>query len=267
MSATARPFFARLWSGYTTALRERPLRTKMIQSGVLFIAADLVAQIGIEGKSLSKALMGEQGDEIYEPIRTARLTFYGSFIFAPPAHTWLSRLDKIKTSNKATTLAAKVALDCLVWSPCVTFMFPTSLGLLEGKSIDEVRQKVAMGWFPTWQKAVCVFGPTQIINFTLIPPQHRFLAVQSVGMCWNTFLSWQNNRNNKLLAQATAHLAEATAHAAEVEGDKTHKDGEVEAAEKEVEEAREVVRKAQEKKEEMKKEGGELGVGTRMGWS
>ncbi|ODN84976.1 hypothetical protein L202_00821 [Cryptococcus amylolentus CBS 6039] len=267
MSTTARPFFARLWSGYTTALRERPLRTKMIQSGVLFITADLVAQMGIEGRSMRKAIMGEQGEEIYDPLRTARITTYGSIVFAPLAHAWLSQLEKVNLSNKVTTLATKVTLDCLVWSPCVTFMFPTSLGLLEGKSIEEVRQKVAMGWFPTWQKAVCVFGPTQILNFTLIPPQHRLLAVQSVGMCWNTFLSWQNNRNNKILAQATAHLAEARLHAAEVEGEKTHKEGEVEEAERDVEEAREAVRKAQEKKDKMKKEGGALGVGTRMGWS
>lgn len=41
-------------------------------------------------------------------------------------------------------LASKVILDMTVWSPCVTFMFPTSLGLLEGKSIKEVRHKVAM---------------------------------------------------------------------------------------------------------------------------
>lgn len=41
-------------------------------------------------------------------------------------------------------LASKLVLDMTVWSPCVTFMFPTSLGLLEGKNIKEIRHKVAM---------------------------------------------------------------------------------------------------------------------------
>lgn len=41
-----------------------------------------------------------------------------------------------------------------VWSPCVTFMFPTSLGLLEGKSIKEVRHKVAMVCSP-WIVLTC----------------------------------------------------------------------------------------------------------------
>lgn len=66
MSTIARPITSRLWNRYTTALRERPLRTKMIQSGVLFIAADIVAQFGIEGKSLRSAISGEEGDEVYE---------------------------------------------------------------------------------------------------------------------------------------------------------------------------------------------------------
>lgn len=66
MSAISRPITSRLWNHYTTALRERPLRTKMIQSGVLFITADIVAQLGIEGRSLRRAISGEEGDEVYE---------------------------------------------------------------------------------------------------------------------------------------------------------------------------------------------------------
>ena len=78
-------------------------------------------------------------------------------------------------------------------------VFPSSLGLLEGKTIPEVERKVKhvrfadllngnvtsddQSWFPTWQKAVTVFGPTQIINLTLVPPQHRLLVLQSVGLC------------------------------------------------------------------------------------
>lgn len=41
---------AHLWRVYNTALREKPLRTRMISSGVLYIIGDHVAQIGIEDK-------------------------------------------------------------------------------------------------------------------------------------------------------------------------------------------------------------------------
>jgi protein Mpv17 len=43
----------RLWGRYLVALRERPIRTKMITSGGLYVVGDWIAQFGIEGRSLS----------------------------------------------------------------------------------------------------------------------------------------------------------------------------------------------------------------------
>ncbi|KAK8853293.1 hypothetical protein IAR55_003997 [Kwoniella newhampshirensis] len=259
MSTIPRPgIFARLWTSYTSSLQRNPLRTKMVQSGVLFISADAVAQMGIEGRRFGGWVNGEEGEDVWDPMRTARLSLYGTAVFAPLAHFWLGGLERIRHASKIATLANKLVLDIFIWSPFVTFMFPTTLGLLEGRSVDEVQKKVALGWFPTWQKAVCVFGPTQVLNFTFIPPQHRLATVQSVGLCWNIFLSWQNNKNNKALAEASARLVEAQVHNVLDHGVDT---------EEEVEKAQEDVREAVERKDRMKKEGGELGVGVRMGWS
>lgn len=54
MSALAiRPnIFIRLWTGYLTALRERPIRTKMASSSMLYLIGDSVAQLGIERKKV-----------------------------------------------------------------------------------------------------------------------------------------------------------------------------------------------------------------------
>lgn len=41
---------AHLWRRYNTALQQRPLRTRMISSGVLYIIGDHVAQLGIEDR-------------------------------------------------------------------------------------------------------------------------------------------------------------------------------------------------------------------------
>lgn len=43
----------RLWNRYVVALREKPIRTRMISSGVLYVVGDITAQIGIEDKSFS----------------------------------------------------------------------------------------------------------------------------------------------------------------------------------------------------------------------
>lgn len=36
---------------------------------------------------------------------------------------------------------------------------------------------------PTWKRALCVFGPTQIINYSFVPAHLRLLLLQSVGFC------------------------------------------------------------------------------------
>jgi protein Mpv17 len=121
------------------------------------------------------------------------------------------------------------------------------------------------GWFATWQKAVAVFGPTQIINLTLVPPQHRLLLLQSVGLGmsprhssehqtnvqgWNIFLSYQNNRNNKLLAAANDELLHA--HTVQEEAAAIHK-----------------IEKLEKKRRDLREGegGGAQGVATRMSWS
>jgi protein Mpv17 len=62
MSAISRPtMLARVWSRYLVALREHPVRTRMVTSGVLYVVGDGVAQFGIEGRKLD--LQGEEPDE------------------------------------------------------------------------------------------------------------------------------------------------------------------------------------------------------------
>lgn len=62
MSATvaaARPgLVSRLWAGYLRQLSTRPLRTKMITSGGMFLLGDGIAQFGIEGRRI-----GADGEE------------------------------------------------------------------------------------------------------------------------------------------------------------------------------------------------------------
>lgn len=53
---------------------------------------------------------------------------------------------------------------------------------MEGKSAPEVKAKWEMAFVGSYSKSLCVFGPTQIVNFTLTPPQHRLAVQQLVGL-------------------------------------------------------------------------------------
>lgn len=68
-------------------------------------------------------------------------------------------------------------------------MFWTGNGVMEGKSAPEVKAKWEMAFVGSYSKSLCVFGPTQIVNFTLTPPQHRLAVQQLVGLGEYSLLS------------------------------------------------------------------------------
>lgn len=146
-------------------------------------------------------------------------------------------------------------LDQALWGPFVVGLFWSTNGILEGKSPAEVYEKVKFAFLPVYSKSVMVFGPTAIISFTFVPLQHRLLVGQTVGLGWNTYISYINHVNNKKLAAASKALE--SAHLAE-DGTPVHTKTDL--AEKELEKARlrrEKILNAQ--------GGGSTGVGTRMG--
>jgi protein Mpv17 len=61
-------------------------------------------------------------------------------------------------------------------------VFWGSNGVLEGKSLAQVKLKVEHAFPQSYVNCVGVFAPTQIVNFTLVPLQHRLLVQQSVGL-------------------------------------------------------------------------------------
>jgi protein Mpv17 len=60
--SSARGLAARLWARYSLALREKPLRTRMVSSGVLYFIGDHVAQYGIEDRKWA----GDDEDESFD---------------------------------------------------------------------------------------------------------------------------------------------------------------------------------------------------------
>lgn len=59
----------RLWAAYLRQLNTRPLRTKMITSGTLFLFGDTVTQFGIEGRRVggsSESASGEDRVQSYD---------------------------------------------------------------------------------------------------------------------------------------------------------------------------------------------------------
>jgi protein Mpv17 len=181
---------SRLWAGYCGALVRNPLRTRMIASGTLFGIGDIVAQQGFEHRGLSHDLG-----------RTGRTIFYGTFIFAPLVNTWLGVVERVKFRSKVGTVVARTGLDIFCWGSFITTVYcksrhdtqrrcrwsdeaifflqkGTATGFLEGKTTQQVKDKLELVFPQALLTSWTVFGPAQLLNFSIIPPLHRMLFTQ-----------------------------------------------------------------------------------------
>ncbi|UZJ55653.1 hypothetical protein CBS101457_004973 [Exobasidium rhododendri] len=179
----------------TTRLRSllnaatRSLPAKCVTSATLGITGDALSQHVIESRSIS--------DHDYR--RTARMGVYGGFIFAPIMHVWFGFLGRIRHPNIVIQTAMRVGVDQCTAGPLFPAMFFTSMTLLEGGTMADVRAKLKAAWFDTWKVGFVVFTPASIINQSIIPLSDRVLFINSIALGWNTYLSYTNSRQARTL--------------------------------------------------------------------
>lgn len=90
--------------------------------------------------------------------------------------------------------AAKVALDMGLQAP-FSYMpaFFIGTGLWRGKSLDEAVGTLRERWVESVAGAWSVFGPAQMINFLMVPPELRVVYANTVAFGWNVGLSYYTN--------------------------------------------------------------------------
>ncbi|KAJ7099897.1 hypothetical protein B0H15DRAFT_817972 [Mycena belliarum] len=181
---------ASLFKAYNTLLIRRPMLAQCATAAVLFGAGDIIAQQAVE----------RRGKE-HDFARTARLTFYGGAMFGPAMTKWYQLLNRIQFKSPTKAIVYRVWLDQCILTPGAVVVFFGSMAVLEGKPREAV-PRIGAGYVPTLLRNWCVFVPTQIINFWLVPPHLRFVVVSVVSLFWNTYLSVANANATKLAESA-----------------------------------------------------------------
>ncbi|CEL53299.1 Protein SYM1 OS=Cryptococcus neoformans var, neoformans serotype D (strain JEC21 / ATCC MYA-565) GN=SYM1 PE=3 SV=1 [Rhizoctonia solani AG-1 IB] len=92
--------------------------------------------------------------------------------------------------SKPALVATRVGLDQFAFAPVAVGLFFSCTGLMEGKSLEQVKQKLNSSYKDTLIANWMLFIPFQTINM-FIPLHHRLLAVNAVSIPWNAFLSWK----------------------------------------------------------------------------
>ena len=135
------------WTSYNQALESDPLLTKSVTAGVILGAADLAGQAIENSKS--------EEDKDIDIARFVRFAFFGFILQAPWNHFYYLLLDGALPPTEdpfTATTGIKVVIDQFVQAPIFTVLIFYFLGILEGKSTDDVKDQLDRDYKGKWQK-------------------------------------------------------------------------------------------------------------------
>ena len=179
-----------LWQSYNDALQENPLVTKSVTASLILGAADLAGQ-SLEQRTSSSSQVNW--------LRAARFAFFGLVLQAPWNHFYYLLLDGALPPTPdpfTSTTLIKVIIDQFIQAPIFTVLIFYFLGLLEGKSFENVQNQLDRDYKDTMIANWKLWIPATFVNIAFCPPILRVLFLNCVFFFWSIFLSLKLNNND-----------------------------------------------------------------------
>jgi hypothetical protein len=174
------------WYRYNHALGSSPILTKSITAGIIAFAADIICQKYYPSNPADAKRPFRQR---VDWRRTFNFTVLSGVVYPPICHYWYAFLStRIVGPTPALAVAKRVALDQILFAPLSIAFFFTAIMFLEG-NLPKVGTKLSHDWIPTLLNNFYVWIPSQIINFSVIPPPFRVLWANSIGFFWSIYIS------------------------------------------------------------------------------
>jgi protein Mpv17 len=150
----------RLWiKSYQKLLETRPILTKTASASALLFAGDLVQQSRETGP--------------WDLSRACRMGAWG-FIAGPVLHLWFLRLETLIPPHPAARSAVlKMLVDQAVMAPPAFMTFVAFQGVLEGKSFNQITDKVKQDFWPVLSLNYMIWPAVQTFNFFVVPQNQR----------------------------------------------------------------------------------------------
>ncbi|KAI7820783.1 hypothetical protein BC939DRAFT_425626 [Gamsiella multidivaricata] len=169
------------------------------------------------GKDAVKERMPSTSDSSFDFARMGRFMLY-NFSVAPIIHGWYTVLDKKfpiqSTSNPAVSSVAATKIpapnskfvqtmtpalkrmvgDQVLFAPVGLALLFSGLTVLEGGGIEEIKDKLNSTYIDALKANYAVWPLVQLVNFSVMPLQLRLPFVSVVGIAWNAYLSFANNK-------------------------------------------------------------------------
>ncbi|ORZ07810.1 hypothetical protein BCR42DRAFT_425519 [Absidia repens] len=169
---------------YNRLLTKYPIFIQSVSTACLFGAGDTIAQQIVE----------KQGIQQHDFLRTGRMMVFGGAVAGPALSTWYRLLEhNVKASTPFKTLVKKVAIDQVLFAPVFIGVFFSTQGLFEGKSVQEIKEKLDHGYTTAVINNYKLWPTVQLFNFYFVPLNHRLMVTNIVALGWNSYLSWINH--------------------------------------------------------------------------
>jgi peroxisomal membrane protein 2 len=181
-----------LWNSYLTALETDPLLVKSVTAGVILGAADLA------GQSIQQATSKDTESSGVDIARLLRFAFFGFILQAPWNHFYYLLLDGALPPTEdpfTTTTGIKVIIDQFVQAPIFTVIIFGFLGILEGKTADDIKKQLDEDYTDTMVANWKLWVPATVVNIAFCPPILRVLFLNCVFFFWSIFLSLKLNKS------------------------------------------------------------------------
>lgn len=178
-------FLSGLWPAYLSLLASQPLATKSATAAVLNAAGDASAQLLIEKK---------KGLSELDWARLGRFALLGAALVGPALHWWYGTLSRVVTLQGTAGALTRLGLDQLAFGPVFIGSFLAALGLLEGKSVPQVKQRLRDDLPTTVCSNWILWVPANFVNFRFVPVPLQVAFSNFVALFWNTYVSFVSNR-------------------------------------------------------------------------
>ncbi|KAL6715167.1 hypothetical protein ACLMJK_007431 [Lecanora helva] len=165
---------------YDRTQQRRPWIIQLSTSLVVYLCGDLIAQ-------------NIDGDE-YNPARTLRHLTIGG-VSSIPAYTWFMYLNScFNYPSKVLSIATKVIVNQIVFTPIFNSYFFGMQSLLSGDSLNDAWDRITRTVPTSFINSLKLWPAVTAFNFTYVAPQYRAIFAGVVAVGWQSYLSWLNQR-------------------------------------------------------------------------
>lgn len=120
---------------------------RLLEQHSCFFIGDCIAQHVIEQRNQ------------HDVKRSVRIVTYAACIGGPPVGTWFSTRNRLITiQNRFKATMVRLAIDQTVFTPTIVAAFLGTMSILEGRSLEQIKEKFATVYSGTFYCLLCLYS-------------------------------------------------------------------------------------------------------------